>query len=233
MIDESIIHVAYAEDHKAVRKGIISFINDLGGIQVDIEADNGNDLIQQIQKAKELPDVCILDINMKGMNGFETIQELKKKWPAIKVLVLTIFDLEMYIIRMILYGANGYLLKSCDPEEIKNAVIAIHKYGIYYSEVATRQFFKAVHNKEIKLPQFTTKELQLLHYCSSDLSYSQIAEKTGTTKRAVEGHRDSLFKKLNTHSRICLALFAVQFGLTQLDINSSDDSKFLNKKNNV
>src|ERR1035438_3916432 len=99
MIDESIIHVAYAEDYKIVRMGITAFLNTLGGIQVDIEADDGKDLIRQIQKAKEIPDVCLLDINMPGMNGFETIVELKKKWPDIKVLVLTIYELEIYIIR--------------------------------------------------------------------------------------------------------------------------------------
>lgn len=230
MTDESIIHVAYAEDHKIVRKGIVSIINNLGEIHIDIEAKDGKELIQLIQKAKQIPDVCILDINMPGMNGFETIKELKKKWPDIKVLVLTAFDLEMYIIRMILLGANGYLLKKCDPEHIKSAVISIYKNGMYYSDIATHQFFNRIHNKEIRLPNFTEKELQVLQYCPGDLSYSQIAEKMGTTTRSVEGFRDSLFKKLNTHSRISLALFAVQFGLVQLEINSTDDINILNKK---
>ena len=230
MTDELVIRVAYADDHKVVRKGIISFINRLGGIQVDIEADNGRDLIKQIEAAKEIPDICMLDINMPEMNGFDTIIELKKKWPDIKVLVLTVFDVEIYIIRMIMYGANGYLLKSCDPDEIKNAIVSIYNHGMYYSDVVTRHFFNSVKNKEIKIPNLTGREIQVLNLCCGDLSYAQIAEKIGTTTRSVEGYRDSLFKKLNTNSRVSLAMFAVQFGLVPVEIYTSEDKNFLQKK---
>ena len=230
MTDELVIRVAYADDHKVVRKGIISFINKLGGILVDIEADNGRDLIKQIEQAREIPDICMLDINMPEMNGFDTIVELKKKWPDIKVLVLTVFDVEIYIIRMIMYGANGYLLKSCDPDEIKNAIFSIHNSGMYYSDIVTRQFFNSVINKEIKIPNLTGREIQVLNNCCSDLSYAQIAEKIGTTTRSVEGYRDSLFKKLNTNSRVSLSMFAVQFGLVPVEIYTSEDKQFLQKK---
>jgi two-component system, NarL family, invasion response regulator UvrY len=230
MTDELVIRVAYADDHKVVRKGIISFINKLGGILVDIEADNGRDLIKQIGEAVEIPDICMLDINMPEMNGFDTIVELRKKWPDIKVLVLTAFDIEIYIIRMIMYGANGYLLKSCDPDEIKNAIFSIYNNGMYYSDVITRHFFNAVRDKEIKLPNLTGREIQVLNLCCGDLSYGQIAEKIGTTTRSVEGYRDSLFKKLNTNSRVSLAMFAVQFGLVPVEIYTSGDKNFLQKK---
>ncbi len=229
MTDEQIIRVAYADDHKVVRKGIISFMNDLGGIEVVIEADNGRQLIEKIEKAQEIPDVCVIDINMPEMNGFDTTVALKKKWPDIKVLILTAFEVELYLIRMITYGANGYLLKSCDPDEIKKAIVAIHKDGMYYADHKTRHFFYAVRNEEIKLPKLTDGELQLLYNCCSDLSYSQIAEKTGTTVKSVEGHRDNLFRKLNTNSRVSLAMFAMQFGLITKEINTSEDGKFLHK----
>src|SRR5690606_33677819 len=126
------IHIAYADDHTAVRKGIISFLSGLGGIVVDIEANNGKELIKQLEKVKRLPDVCLLDINMPQMDGFETLVEIKKRWQSMKVLILTVHDAELYVIRMIRNGANGYLLKSCDPEEIKKALFTIDTKGVYF-----------------------------------------------------------------------------------------------------
>ncbi len=230
MIENEPLRIAYAEDHTIVRKGIVALLNDMGGLQVDIESDNGIDLIAKIQKAKIAPDVCIIDINMPGMNGFDTIIELKKKWPKLGVLVLTVFDIEYYFIRMIMSGANGYLLKSCDPDEIRKAIVTIHKEGMYYSDMVTRNYFHAIMNKEIKLPNLTPMEVLVLKQCCSDLSYSQIAEQMNTTSRSVEGYRDSLFKKLNVNSRVSLAMFAVQFGIVPVDMYTSEQYDFLNKK---
>ena len=229
MIDDTMIRIAYADDHKVVRKGIISFINELGGIDVVIEADNGRILIEKIENASKIPDVCIVDINMPEMNGFDTTIALKKKWPDIKVLILTAFEVELYLIRMISYGANGYLLKNCDPDEIKKAIFAVHNDGMYYADHRTQHLVNRVNNGEIKLLKLTEGELQLLSYICSDLSYMQIAEKTGTTIKGVEGHRDNLFRKLDIKSRTGLAMFAMQFGLITKEINTSEDGIFLKK----
>jgi len=229
MIDEP-IRVAFADDHIAVRKGIIAFINNLGGIQFDIEADNGKELLKQIEKAGECPDVCLLDINMPEMNGFDTLIELKKKWPDIKVIILTVFELENYIIRMVRNGANGYLLKSCDPREIKKAILSVYHDGMYYSNKMNPNFFQAILGGDIKLANLTAKEIQVLKYSCSDLHFTQIAKKIGTTPRSVDGIRDSLHKKLNVNSRIGLAMFAVQVGLVTIEMNTSEDKKYLHKK---
>jgi len=218
MKEERIIHIAYADDHAIVRKGIITFIKEMGGIEVDIEAGNGRDLINQLEKAKTLPDICMIDINMPGLNGFDTLIEIKERWPQMRTLVLTIFDHELYIIRMIKHGANGYLLKSCDPEDIKRALTSIYLNGFYHSEMVNTQLLFAIKNKEVKLPHFTEKELQVLKYCCTDLSYAQIAQKMETTSRSVEGYRDSLFKKLKVNSRVSLALYAVQAGITPMEV---------------
>lgn len=218
MKEEPVIRIAYADDHAIVRKGIISFIREMGGIRVDFEASNGKDLIQQLENASELPDICMIDINMPGMNGFDTLVALRERWPQIRTLVLTIFDHELYIIRMILQGANGYLLKSCDPTDIKKALISIYQNGFYHSDMVSNQLIHAIKNKKIKLPHFTEKELQVLKYSCTDLSYAQIAQKMNTTSRSVEGYRDSLFKKLKVNSRVSLALYAVQSGITPMEV---------------
>ncbi len=128
------------------------------------------------------------------------------------------------------YGANGYLLKKCSPEEINKALESIYYNNMYYSDTVTRNFFQAVLNKEKKLPNLTEREIQVLKYSCSDMSYADIASKTQTTTRSIEGYRDSLFRKLKTNSRAGLVMFAIQFGLVTIEMNSTDDKKPSHKK---
>ncbi len=211
------ILVAYADDHTAVRKGIIAFITALGGIKVVIEANNGAELIKAMEQAETVPEICIIDIKMPVMNGFETISVLKQKWKNVKVLVLSTFIEELYVLKMIRLGANGYLSKSCDPEEIKAALVSIRNNGMYFSDFFSQKIAVALDNRHIKLPKLTEKELQLLKYCCSDHTYVQIAEMMNTTQKSVEGYRDSLFRKLKVNSRVSLAMFAIKSGIVTVD----------------
>jgi two-component system invasion response regulator UvrY len=222
------IRVAYVDDNTAVRKGIISYIQGLGDITVEIEAANGIDLLAQLNR-KPLPDVCILDISMPEMDGFETLKRLKKLYPALGILVLTIHKVDYYIVRMIREGANGYLLKSCDPIEIKKAMSAICQQGFYYSNTITSRFVHDIRTGNIKLPNFTDREIEVLRYCCTDLTYHEIAAKMNTTHRSIQGFRDSLFKKLNVCSRVGLAMFATQFGLVPIEVKISPNADFLRK----
>ena len=203
-----------------MRKGVISFLHDMGGIQVTIDVSSGEELIAQLQITKELPDVCLLDINLPGMSGFDTIIELKKKWPSLKILMLTMYNVDLYIIRAITYGARGYLLKNCHPDELKSAIQSVYDHGFYYSEVASRNFINNIKNGVITLPEITGKEMQVLQYIATDLTYEEIGKKIGTTKRSVEGFRDSLFNKLDIHSRPGLTMFAIQFGMISIERNN-------------
>lgn len=217
MKNEEPISLAYAEDHVVVRKGVIALINSLGGIRVDIEAGDGKELLAQISKAEHKPDVCLLDINMPVMNGLDTLTELRKKWPDIGVLVLSGVGLDMVIVNMIMKGANGYLLKNCRPEEVKEGVLSVYNDGIYFSNVVTRNYFHGIRNKEIRHSHFTENELNVLKKCCSSLSYAEIAKEMNTTTRSVEGLRDSLFKKLQMNNRVSLAMFAVQTGIVPIE----------------
>lgn len=214
---ENPVTVAYAEDHTAVRKSIISYIQSLGGVKVTIEASNGKELIEKIEKADRKPDLCMVDIRMPLMNGFEAISVIKQKWKDIKTLVLTTFAEEMYVLRMIRAGVNGYLSKDCDPQEIKKALLAIHHNGIYYSDLFAQKIAIALHSKKMSIPDFTDREQTFLKHCCSDLTYTQIAQIMKSTPKSVEGYRDSLFKKLKVNSRVSLALFAVQTGIVPLE----------------
>ncbi len=211
--------VAYADDHTAVRKGIISYLKELGGIEVIIEAANGKELIDKIAASKKMPEICIVDINMPVMNGFEAVAYIAEKWPGIRMLALSVYMDELYVIKMIRAGVSGYLPKSCDPEEIKAALISIQQTGRYDSPLYLENVHAALHASRIKQPNFTEREILFLKHCCTDMTYIQIAQQMKCTAKSVEGYRDSLFRKLSVNSRVSLALFAVRSGFVTIDKN--------------
>lgn len=220
---QKLITVAYAEDHLAVRKGIIANLEADESIKVTIEGNNGEELLANMLEANVLPDLCLIDINMPKMDGFKLIAEIKKRWPRMRCLVFTVFEFESYIIEMIKNGANGYLLKSCDPEELNVAVHSIYTDGYYYSETANSTAFSVVHNKKFKNSVFNDREIELLRYACTEMSYADIAAQMNTTFKTVDGIRERLCVKLGVTTRIGLALASIQLGY--FTIKSSHFSK--------
>jgi DNA-binding NarL/FixJ family response regulator len=218
------IQIAYADDHAIVRKGICELLNSLGTCHVAIEADNGQELIEKMEKSEKAIDICMLDIFMPVLNGFDSVTAIRERWPEMRILVLTGHNTDYYLIKMIMAGANGYLLKNCSPKELENALLAIHENGIYHSDIMSSRFFRSVMKKEIKLPTITEKETEFLKYCCSDMSYMQIAGKMGVTVKSVDWYRESLFKKLNVASRSGLVICAIQFGLMPLQIDTTGNT---------
>jgi DNA-binding NarL/FixJ family response regulator len=113
---------------------------------------------------------------------------------------------------------------------MRTAIVSIYKHGYYRSDLIEESYHRrSTTGKLHVLSLLTEKELQLIKLSCSDLSYAQIAERMGTTQKSVEGHRDSLFKKLEIRSRVNLAIFAIQYGIVTMEINENDDKNFLIK----
>jgi two-component system, NarL family, invasion response regulator UvrY len=211
----SFIKIAIAEDHTLVRDGFITLIHQHTTHKVVADAENGADLIDKIAMLRKPPDVCILDISMPVLNGYDTLKVLKKQYPDMKFLALTMLTEGYSIIRMILNGVHGYLLKNSKIQELGNAITTVYRDGYYYSKVASEKAFSIV--KYNHLPGLKEKELEFLCLCCSELSYSQIAEIMHVSIRTVEGYQDSVSMKLNIHSRNGLVLFAVHTGLAPIN----------------
>ncbi|MBX9734836.1 MAG: response regulator transcription factor, partial [Chitinophagaceae bacterium] len=113
--------IALVDDHLLLRNGLAVVINSYKDYRVVFEANNGIDFIQKV-KEKELPDIVLLDISMPLMNGYETAEWIKKHYPSIKVLVLSMLDDERSVIRMLQFGVRGYITKESDPDELKFAL---------------------------------------------------------------------------------------------------------------
>jgi len=213
---ESVIKVAIAEDHEIVRKGVIQIIQAFGGYNIEIEASDGKELYQKLSAAEELPDIVVMDISMPGWNGYETLDAIRKKWPKLKVLILTMHKHEFAIIKMFRSGANGYLLKNSPPQELRKALQSIFDNGLYFSEVASSNLLHRLQHSNI-LPSFNEHEIELLKFCHTDLTYKEIADKMTLSERSVAGYRTNLFEKLHVNSRAGLVVCAIQMGLVPVE----------------
>lgn len=208
--------LAIIEDHNIMRKGLVEIISNFGNLTFAIEAENGKDFIEKCKQTERLPEICIVDIKMPEMDGFQLVQYLKTNFPEMKILVLTTYDEEYFLIKMIKLGVNGYLLKDCHPEELKSALLAISKNSYFYNNIFSKRLQQLVETNFIKLPNITENEKSFLEICGEDLTYSQMAQKLNKTQRSIEGYRDSLFNKFEVNNRASLVLLAIKLGIIKI-----------------
>ena len=211
------IHVALTDDHAILRKGVAEIISRFDGIEVIMEAGNGKELLSKLESAEVLPDVCIIDINMPEMNGYETAAEIKKRWPDIRMLALSMYDTELNIIKMLRSGANGYVLKDNDPEDLRIAILEVHKNGFFHSDLVTGRMLHILRDSATRAAlDINEREQQFLKLCCSELTYKEIADKMYLSPRTIDGYRESLFEKLKITSRTGLVMYAMKAGIAGL-----------------
>lgn len=216
--EQHVIRVGLADDHTMFRRGIISILNESERFTVVAEGSNGRELIQAIEHLKAPPDVCLLDINMPKLNGYETLEYLRGKYPEMKFLVLTMLEHEFVIIKMLRLGANGYLLKEDDPNDLKRAIETVYEKSFYHTDLVNGHLISIVQNGlEYKKIVLSDHEQKFLEYSCSEMTYKEIAALMKVSARTVEGYRDILFDKLNVKSRTGLAIYALKLGLTTLE----------------
>jgi two-component system invasion response regulator UvrY len=219
-----IIKVAVVDDHKLFRDGIVELIKGFSGYEVLIEADNGKDFINQIS-AQNMPELVLLDLNMKVMDGFETAQWLRKHYPSIKILVLSMYENENAIISMLRLGARGYVLKDIRKQELQQAISSLVTKGYYYTELVTGKLIHAINAFDDPkegasykdLASLNAKETEFLKLACTELTYKDIADKMCLSVHTIDGYRDALFEKLKIKSRVGLVLFAIKNKIVFID----------------
>lgn len=218
------VKLAIVDDHKLFRDGITELINGFNEYNIIIEADNGADFIQQLP-AKGVPDIVLLDINMKEMDGFQTAGWLKEHHPEVKILALSMYENENAIIRMLKAGARGYVLKDIRKNELRQAIASIVSKGYYYSETITGKLIHVVRaldetgtDRSVKnLMSISPREIEFLKFACTELTYKDIAEKMNLSSHTIDGYRDSLFEKLEVKTRVGLVLYAIRNKIVILD----------------
>jgi two-component system invasion response regulator UvrY len=208
------ITIAVAEDHTIFRQGIINTLTVSKQFRLLYEAENGKELICKIEAGGDVPDVCILDIEMPVMNGHETTLALLSKWPNIKILALSMYNDEFNIIKMVRNGAKGYLDKTADHLELREAVNGIMNASFYLSEMTSGRMMKRLKNTSNTLDQeITPLEEEFLSWSCSGLIYDQIATHMNMSRRQLETIRENLFAKLGVASRPALVVYAMNVGI--------------------
>ncbi|MBI3139725.1 MAG: response regulator transcription factor [Sphingobacteriales bacterium] len=208
------------DDHVLLRNGLAGLIRDLG-YEVLFEADNGKEFAEKLNQA-DLPDIVLLDINMPLMDGYDTAAWIRRHYPEIKILALSMYDDEQAIIRMLKNGACGYILKDTEPAELKKAMDDICSKGFYYSEMVTGRLIHTIHSLQEEnspartLTGLNEREIEFLKLAATELTYKEIAEQLHLSPRTIDGYRDDLFEKLNIRSRVGLVLFAIKNGIVRL-----------------
>ncbi|MEO8402996.1 MAG: response regulator transcription factor [Chitinophagaceae bacterium] len=215
-----VIKVALADDHVLMRNGLTKIINGFPKCKVVAEANNGKELVIVIQQGT-IPDVIILDINMPVMDGFKTAEWLFDHFPKIHILMLSMYDSELSMIRLIRSGVKGFLKKDVGPTELESAIDSVMGSGFYYASEASNNLMNVVRQNlidqhELREIMLSDREIEFLRFCSTELSYKEISHKMSLNPRAIEYFRRELSIKLGVQTRVGLVLVAIRHGLIHL-----------------
>ena len=204
------IRLVIVDDHSLVRDGLRARLSVVPNLQVIGEAASGAEALELA--AADGPDLMLVDVGMRGMNGIELATELRKRHPAIRVLMLSMFDNREYVLSAIRAGARGYVLKESPTEEILAAISAVCAGGTYFSNQLSGL---ALHARGAT-PQLTAREHEVLLLLAHGRSNKLVARQLDIGVRTVETHRLSLRRKLGVDSASELLKIAVTNGWTTL-----------------
>jgi len=214
------IKVALADDHVLLRNALASLIDGFGNCTVIMQCSNGKEMEENLNGGN-IPDVALLDLSMPERDGYETALWLQKHYPNVHVLMLTMYDSELTMIRLLQAGVRGFLKKDIHPSELKFAIESVMQSGYYYSNHTAGKLINLFRqNTEGQMDLHKTllneEELHFLKLVCSDMTYKEIAQIMKLNPRAVDSLRDQLFVKLDVRSRVGLAMVAIKHGVVTL-----------------
>jgi DNA-binding NarL/FixJ family response regulator len=212
------IRVLLGDDHRIVREGLKQVLADAPDIEVCTEATNGVEVLDAVQAAQGTLglDVVVLDIAMPGRDGLEVLQELRKAWPRLPVLMLSTYPEKQYAVRCIKLGAAGYLNKSADPDDMVAAVRKAAAGGVFVTPATAEALASAVGGAGAKTgPEaLSHREHQVFRLLTSGHSVSEIGAQLQLAPNTVSTYRARILEKTGTKNDVELALYAERHGKT-------------------
>lgn len=209
------------DDHTLFRKGFISILKQYDDVEVVGEAENGAEFLAKYGSLNI--DVVLIDMDMPVMNGLVAIEKLQERKKHPPCLMISMHNEDKYIIKAIESGANGYLSKDAEPEEILTAIQSIHANGFYFNEKVNLIMLKNLNQKkkiaarfQTDMQELTDRDIALINYISEEMTSVEIAEKLFCSPRTVEGFRAELFKKVGVKNSVGLILFGLKNGILKL-----------------
>lgn len=213
--------ILIVENHTLMRTGLRALLLQDTELDVVGESDNGHDAIYMAGRL--MPHLVLMDLNMPGMNGIEAIRSIKLRFPAIKVLVLTIHKTEEYIHESLKAGADGYLLKDATHNELSVAIRSILKGKTYLSPDISEKIISSYRSPgnpsgiSNSMDTLTNREREVLKLVAEGHPNKYIAEFLCLSVKTVEKHRSNLMKKLDLHNASSLTAYAIEKGMVTLN----------------
>ena len=212
------IKVGIAEDQAIFRAALMLLLNSFESINVLTQAENGKILTE----ASELPDldVVILDYKMPIMGGIETSMELRKRFPKIKIIILSMFDGETFVEKAIENGANAYLSKDDDLKDLEMAIHSVLENEYYFNDRISKLFIRSMITKGKIRPNFPSDEasfsqmeVSILDLMSKELTTQEIADSLFRSTRTIDKHRSEMMRKTKTRNSIGLIMYGIKQGI--------------------
>lgn len=222
--NKNVINVIIADDHVLYRAGVKTALSSKKDIKIIGEADNGSHLLILLKALQ--PDVILLDIQMPIMDGIAALSEVKKLYPQIKIIMLTMMDDHSMVTKLMELGANSYLTKTSDSEIIYDAIKTCHEQEYYFNMLTNKALLSNLRQRDHALPQkqlmedarLSDKEITVLKLMCQEKSTREIAEAVELSPRTVEAIRDKLKTKTGAKSTAGLIMYAVKNKLLDMTL---------------
>ncbi|MCV9385205.1 response regulator [Reichenbachiella ulvae] len=206
------IKVLIADDHSLIRKGVKTLLSNNGQVSIIGESTDGYETLEEVRKLK--PDVLITDISMPGLTGIEITKKIVEEKLDTRVLILTTYFDEEYIMDSYEAGASGYLPKTSSEDQILAALLKINSQETYYSEEVMEVLSKSIFNKSKRekdpKPSLTERETEMLKELVEGSTNKEIASKFFISTRTVDAHRRNIMKKLNVNNSAQLVKYSIE-----------------------
>ncbi len=206
--------ILLADDHTMVRQGLRRILEEQPGFDIVAEASSGIDAVEAARRLK--PDVAVVDVGMKELNGIEATSQIVKQSPRTAVVILSMYSDERYVLRAVKAGARGYLLKNSAGDELIQAIQMVVRGDAFFSPAVARVFengLKTAAATEDRFELLTTRERQIYQLLGEGNSNKEIAQRLNLSLHTVETHRWRIMEKLDLHSTAELVLSAVRRGV--------------------
>lgn len=200
------IRVAIVDDNSFLQKAIAEKLSFFDDLVLKFVANDGVEVQQQLEKNRSV-DLILMDIEMPVCNGIEAVEKIKSKYPQIKIIMLTVFDDEENIFHAVKAGADGYLLKEVNPQELHQGILETMNGGAAMHPTIALKTLKLLRNPtpfEIAAPhiQLTGRETEILEHLSKGLNYNQIADNLFLSPSTVRKHIENIYAKLQVHNKL-------------------------------
>lgn len=211
------IQVALVDDQVLFRRGMSLLLRDMADVQVVFECANGAELLSRLRD--NAVDIVLLDVEMPVMDGMEAMKRMKELYPAVKVVMLSTHADDAHIVEAMELGANAYVLKTAEPEEIENAIRAVAESGYHFNERVSKVMLHGlVARKQVKpiypeVDPLSERELEVLRAICQEMTTTEIAGQLFLSPRTVEGHRNNLLLKTGARNAAGLVVYALTKGL--------------------